>query len=369
MQRYLLFDSGCTMCVDVARAIEQTSNGWMQARSLSDPEMQALLVKARPNWKWEPTLLEVDGQKVKVFTGGRLRAKIGFGLGLRRAWRIVQHLSEARPVVYEGRLFTSARRTFFKQMSMAAGVLVLPASAHSASRIGGLGSSALLWERLSPTESTSLVAATRSSDPYQSFTTRLAPQFVVGEGAGVFGRGDIAFVAVPITCQNKANGSAFAAVVDRKFQQVNQTMAWTIEDADGLHHAQVQLNGQAILDATFDNNGTVVSGWVRDAKGGTQSIVGQNTVAEGRKALDDLRRSLQTHGDGITTQQSSFDCLNACLSSAGLPLYLLALIGVVCAIACAITAGFGCFACLSGLLGGLLGTGLRCLVNCGYAVP
>ncbi len=69
MKRYLLFDAGCPACTRVARAIERESNGWLTARSLHDPKMQALLRKARPEWRWEPTLLEVDSEHVRVFTG------------------------------------------------------------------------------------------------------------------------------------------------------------------------------------------------------------------------------------------------------------------------------------------------------------
>ena len=34
MQRYLLFDSGCSKCTEIAREVEQATHGWLEARSL-----------------------------------------------------------------------------------------------------------------------------------------------------------------------------------------------------------------------------------------------------------------------------------------------------------------------------------------------
>lgn len=58
MERYLLFDSGCTTCSGIARLVEQESGGLLIAASLRDPEMQRLIKRANPNWRWEPMILE-----------------------------------------------------------------------------------------------------------------------------------------------------------------------------------------------------------------------------------------------------------------------------------------------------------------------
>ncbi len=49
MPRYLLFDSGCSKCMEIARDVEQATQGWLEARSLRDPGMQSLLAQARPH--------------------------------------------------------------------------------------------------------------------------------------------------------------------------------------------------------------------------------------------------------------------------------------------------------------------------------
>lgn len=84
MKRYLLFDSGCHSCSELAQTIEREAEGWLTARSLRDAEMQSLLKKADPNYRWEPALLEVKGEKINVATGLNLMAKIATGLGIKK---------------------------------------------------------------------------------------------------------------------------------------------------------------------------------------------------------------------------------------------------------------------------------------------
>ncbi|WP_448590726.1 hypothetical protein [Thermoflexus hugenholtzii] len=72
-ERYLLFDSGCAVCTALAREVEALSGGRLGVRSLREPEVQALLNQAHPNWRWEPMLLEIEGEQVRVFTGLAMR--------------------------------------------------------------------------------------------------------------------------------------------------------------------------------------------------------------------------------------------------------------------------------------------------------
>jgi hypothetical protein len=57
--RYLLFDSGCSTCTEIAQAVEKETEGWMTVRSLREASVQKTLDKARPGWSWEPTFLEI----------------------------------------------------------------------------------------------------------------------------------------------------------------------------------------------------------------------------------------------------------------------------------------------------------------------
>ena len=93
MQRYLLFDAGCAVCSGLAREIERRSAGALTAESLGDDRMRRLLERARPDWRWEPALLEVDGDRVRAFTGLRMRFRALRVLGPRRSWRIARLVS------------------------------------------------------------------------------------------------------------------------------------------------------------------------------------------------------------------------------------------------------------------------------------
>lgn len=97
VERYLLFDSGCGRCTKLAYEIEQESEGWLAARSLRDPAIRVLLEQARPDWRWQPTLLEIENGKVRVATGIALTAKIVKGLGVRRAMRVAKLVQQATP--------------------------------------------------------------------------------------------------------------------------------------------------------------------------------------------------------------------------------------------------------------------------------
>jgi hypothetical protein len=75
-ERRLLYDAGCSVCAALAREVETLSGGRLQVRNLRDPEVQALLDRARPGWQWEPMLVEIEGKRVRVFTGLAMRARL-----------------------------------------------------------------------------------------------------------------------------------------------------------------------------------------------------------------------------------------------------------------------------------------------------
>jgi methylamine dehydrogenase accessory protein MauD len=74
VERYLLFDSSCVLCSDLAASVEKASSGALMTMSLYAPEAKAMLDKASPQWKFEPTLVEVKGEKVRAYTGLAMRA-------------------------------------------------------------------------------------------------------------------------------------------------------------------------------------------------------------------------------------------------------------------------------------------------------
>lgn len=120
MKRYLLFDAGCAACTALARSVERESQGWLEARSLREPEVQAYVQQTARSMRWEPTLLEVTDQGVQIFTGWALQRKLLFRLGLRRTARILL-LVESQP---SGE-FHPQRRQFFRWSGTALGTMAL----------------------------------------------------------------------------------------------------------------------------------------------------------------------------------------------------------------------------------------------------
>lgn len=94
--RYLLFDSGCATCADVARSVERETEGWLSARSLHEVWVQKQLSEARPDWKWEPGILEIQGGKTFVFTGLKMKVRLLVGLGPRKTACIANIVRRAR---------------------------------------------------------------------------------------------------------------------------------------------------------------------------------------------------------------------------------------------------------------------------------
>jgi methylamine dehydrogenase accessory protein MauD len=75
-QHYLLFDASCSLCSDLAGDVERASDHKLVTKSLYDRDALELLKRARPNYKFEPTLLQVKGDKVRAFTGIMMRAQM-----------------------------------------------------------------------------------------------------------------------------------------------------------------------------------------------------------------------------------------------------------------------------------------------------
>ena len=109
MERYLLFDSGCSLCASLAHKVERAADGKLTARSLRDPDVRSILDDVKPGWHWEPMLLEVDGDRRRVYAGIGMRAWLVRVLGPRRALRLAQ-------IVQRATVFQPGRRGALRQM-------------------------------------------------------------------------------------------------------------------------------------------------------------------------------------------------------------------------------------------------------------
>jgi hypothetical protein len=87
--RYLVFDFGCSTSAEIAAMVEE-AGGRLSVCSLNDPRAQRTLSAARPGWKWEPTLLEVAGERTFAFTGLSMKARMLLWLGPWRTARVAR---------------------------------------------------------------------------------------------------------------------------------------------------------------------------------------------------------------------------------------------------------------------------------------
>ncbi|MCA1655660.1 MAG: hypothetical protein LC635_04285 [Pseudonocardiaceae bacterium] len=149
-------------------------------RSLHDSEVRELLNTGRPGWRWEPTLLTVDGERVRVSTGPAMVARLTAGLGLRRATRVARLARQALAVRTES---SEGRRSFLRKAG--AGFVALTglaigaqgaASASGAPSAGG--------ERMLPMNGvakTDAVRAARAAEAVRAAERTLAAQGYVAE--------------------------------------------------------------------------------------------------------------------------------------------------------------------------------------------
>lgn len=89
MKRFLLYDDSCRRCGNLAQLVEKVGDGRLVSRSLTDPEMQRLVASVRSEPKWEPMLVTIKRERVRVYSGARMVIRLGLGLGPVRAVRIL----------------------------------------------------------------------------------------------------------------------------------------------------------------------------------------------------------------------------------------------------------------------------------------
>jgi hypothetical protein len=90
------FDAGCSTCSDLAARIEERVGDRLAVRNLSTPELLAWRKQALgENAEWAPTLFEVEGERVRAWTGWRIGYTLSRKIGAAATWRVMQALGEA----------------------------------------------------------------------------------------------------------------------------------------------------------------------------------------------------------------------------------------------------------------------------------
>ncbi len=348
-QRYLLFDSGCSVCTRLAEDIERTSDGWLAARSLRDPDVKALLDAARPGWRWEPTLLEVTDGHPRVFTGVAMRARMALGLGPRRAWHIMQILTDAVMSVAP----ETPRRAFLRRSVIAlAGTLLGSSLITSTAKAA---SQAIMTQELARDEVDEYVQLVRATSHFQAFVqrlgnTRFKPFSLDGERVNAIklSSANETYVAVIFSVKGGAGHSFYSATIRESSRQIAEDRAVLFaENASGDIEAYLEQNGQFLGEVIISRDGKVLH------KSGP--IAGESIYKA--QGMSNRLVAAQAQCDVIC-------CLNGCLASQGIAAWVIALVGLFCAVACAGTFGTGCAVCLVVTAGVINGVANYCVSQC-----
>ena len=115
MQRNILaYDANCASCSKVSTHV--AGHDRLEVKGLDDREVRKLLDEASLEWRFQPTLISVDGDRVETFTGPLMAARLVMLVGPRRAAKVVKALGEEassdgatrRTVLGRGILMTGA---------------------------------------------------------------------------------------------------------------------------------------------------------------------------------------------------------------------------------------------------------------------
>jgi uncharacterized repeat protein (TIGR03803 family) len=313
MKRYLVFDAGCVACSALARDIERLVNGRLEVISLNAWATRELLSQVFPDgWQERPYLLTVDQGRVSAASGNELALKLLLLLGPQKAWRVLT-LAERYGVElpFGGGDFSVQRRRLLQLAAMFSGGLIAtrldPVEARVTPRkkLISQSSDPVTYYSLPEDQALALDKVTTSSADFAAVKSQLGPDFAPAlDFAFVMGRkdssSDVILVTIPILYKGQYSESTFNAIVDPITQELYETFAFTTEIITTGSKSLSWINGQLIVDATFNEQGTVVSGY-KVENGGKVDISGQNYVPQGQAAVDSFQQSLQS---GASAQAS-----------------------------------------------------------------
>lgn len=130
MERYLVFDSSCSVCNALAATFQEAVGTKLEAISIYGDRARTLLDRAFPGgWAHAPYLILVDENRVRAWTGLRLAVQLGMLIGPRKAWRVFAIARRSKVHLFSGANDSStshlSRRAFLKAGAVATAALGL----------------------------------------------------------------------------------------------------------------------------------------------------------------------------------------------------------------------------------------------------
>lgn len=166
---------------------------------------------------------------------------------------------------------------------------------------------------------------------------------------------------VTYSIEGGAGYNYFAEIFDYKSAELTRTMSKVNHlRADGRIRTVDTDNDAVIMDIVVTQEGKVLEGFVIDSNNKRRDAVAVSAEV-----------SAGTHPAPIDTTQRGYwdfiNCFNDCLALNGVPVWLITGVGIICAVACAVTVGWGCFVCLNAVVAGYTTITTWCWLECQWA--
>jgi hypothetical protein len=141
----LAFDASCGKCREISAAVERACDGRLEVLPLTHGDVR----RWREEWfdgdaPWAPTLIRVDGDAVRVWTGRGMALPLVRGLGPRSTVRVLRALGELNTKAEAGP-GTLGRKQFFKLAAGAAVAAGMVFAGNSPAAAESAGTKARAW--------------------------------------------------------------------------------------------------------------------------------------------------------------------------------------------------------------------------------
>lgn len=379
MNRYLIFDSRCSACSSLARAIEEGVTRKLDVVDISSEQAKELLDQVFPNgWEYQPYLVIVNQNEVSALTGYKMALQIGMLLGPKKSWQVYSLAKQYKVKISSGgQIRSRSKRKFLINSAIFGGTLFSIGSGFPNFRSLIAQSQnnydfepkLYMWPR--EAAKALRLTATGSKD-YENFKSELRSDCVEGEPIVFLRESNTMFVSIPFTELKNKKSASFTNVVTSN-QSEQESIATMLEDTPGGHRGRLWHNGRLVLDISVNDQGTVTNDEMFKVGLSQTNLSGQNLVAQGQAIFKKFIRQLRKNWEAPQTNSFldsnranaiSFSCVNNCLASQGIAGWSATILGAACGIACFFTAGLGCIACLAGLIGFGSGVISACVYRC-----
>lgn len=140
-----------------------------------------------------------------------------------------------------------------------------------------------------------------------------------------YGTETLYYAYYPLKGENVEKDSNFIVILNESGKIIEDYSLFGVREKSGKVASKVIKNNKLIYNAEINKSGEVESGFV---------------IKDNGEKID-LTKSMSSQGF-----KQWWNCFNSCLSGQGVASWAIAALATLCGVACASTAGAGCYACL-----------------------